>query len=355
MQKYISKKILVAVLILFCIPVLFTPGKIEGQGIQPVNPPKITGYVTYNLDPAVKLNQLTSVIWEVVTPKAPNNMTLKRLDNGPISACAAVISACHAAGIPCLLSVYAPWDQPTYNNVFSNTKNKAQLITNIVNLIKQYRFDGVDMNWECDNDSGLKAAVYAQFYADLYAQLHPLGKTIGITENYGKVTLPASAQTYLDTISLIDYDCGTTQTWYGTMADVQTDMNRWVLAGFSKSKLVLGISFAARYQAGGGWFSWEYVVDTYNPPSSATTAGNLCFNGIDLTVQKAKWVQGNGFGGVFCYQVNLDKMNDGRSLLENIYNTYTGPAAAARSAHSAQRSPWIDPELSNFRPLRILR
>jgi chitinase len=352
MQKYISKKILITILVLSCFTMMFMPGRIEGKELFDNAFPKIVGYVTYDLDPAVKLKQLTSVIWEGVTPKSSDNMTLKRIDDGHISDCVAVINSCHAAGIPCVLSVYAPWDQPAYNNAFMSVNSKRHLINNIVNLIRQYGFDGVDMDWECDNDPGLSANTYAQFYADLYTQIHWMGKTIGITENYGKVTLPTYAQNYLDTISLMDYDIGPSQTWYGTMSDVQTDMNSWVKAGFSKSKLILGINFAARYQTGDGWFSWEYVVDTYNPSPSSTTADNLCFNGINLTIKKAKWVIDNRFGGVFCYEVNLDKMNDDRSLLRNIYLTYL--RSDERFGNSPPHCPWNFHDLLNFRPFRLL-
>jgi chitinase len=355
MKNLIMKGILAVVLVLFFVPVLVMPGKIAGQGTTVnTSPSKIVGYVTYKLDPAVKLNQLSSVIWEGVTPKSAGNMTLTRLDNGPISDCVAVINACHTAGIPCVMEVYAPWNRPAYNNAFTNAKYKTQLINNIVNLVAQYGFDGIDMDWECDSDPGLNSTIYAQYYADLRVKL-PSPKTIGITTTYAKVVLPPSAQTYLDTISIIVYDCGTALTWYGTMSDVEAAMKLWIDTGFSNTKLLLGINFAARYQKGGGWFSWKYVVDTYNPPAPATTAGKLCFNGIDLTVKKAQWAMTN-IAGVFCYEVNLDKMNDNRSLLQNIYNTFNTVTGVTQttSGHSSLRSSWNAPDLSDFRPLKIL-
>jgi hypothetical protein len=286
---------------------------------------KTIGYLGYNYDSRIKLNQLTGGIWEVLRPTSPSNLTLVCADGGSINRADAMIAALHAVGRPCEFSVFSQWGDPnyaTYNQIFTNTAYRQQLFDEIVRIFTlKPGFDRVNMDWESDN-RGVAAQDITNFYAALYAILQPMGKTISATENYGKVVMTTAAAQYLKFIGLMTYDVGAMPIWYGTLAEMQTDLNRWANAGFDRKKLLAGITFGARKwpnPPSNNWFSYASVVDQYNPPDSANQAGDYYYNGPDLVGQKAQWVKDNGFGGVFTYGTQLDKMNDPRSLLQHIY------------------------------------
>jgi len=291
----------------------------SGGGLPPSGL-RIVGYLGYDLASGVALDQLTSGVWEVVQPTDPSDMTLVRVDGGDMGESAATLTACQAAGIPCMFSLYTPWDEPAFNEVFTTPALSQELIDNIVTLMDTWGFDGVDLDWESDVQSNLDVTAFSQFVAELRTAL-PAGKIIGTASAPNKVTFDPSAAQDFDYIGVMTYDVAPAATWYGTMDDVQSSMDLWADAGFPKDKLVLGISFAARYATGGGWFSYASVVDQYDPAPGDNAAGDLVFNGIDLVTEKAQWIEDNGFGGAFVYTVNLDKLNDPRSLLQHIYDT----------------------------------
>ena len=258
-------------------------------------------------------------------PASPTDMTLVRADGGPLGAATATVSACRAAGIPCLLSLYAPWDVRAYNDVFLSATLERDLTDNIVALIETYGFDGVDFDWECDVQSNLDVAAYSQYFIDLDGVLRPMGKIMGMAAAPSKVVLTPEAANLFEYVGVMAYDVGSPAQWYGSYSAVQGYLDTWAAAGIARSKLVLGINFAARNCTGGGWYSYNWIVDTYDPAPDLNQVSGYCYNGIDLVTAKASYVADNGFGGVFVYTVNLDKQGDPRSLLRHINDTFGRP------------------------------
>jgi hypothetical protein len=109
-------------------------------------------------------------------------------------------------------------------------------------------------------------------------------------------------------------------------------MNAWAALGYKKSLLLLGIMFDAYDGTNNPLGTYANVIDALNPSASQDTASLTTFNGqpvnggvvywnsIEDVKAKTDWVKANGYCGIFCFCVNYDKLNDSRSLLQNIYN-----------------------------------
>jgi hypothetical protein len=285
----------------------------------------IVGYLGYNLNSSVPLNKLTLGMWEVVTPTSPTDMTLICDDGGDIDRCAATVRACHNAGKPCLISFFAPYSEPAYNNMFSNSSLRSALIANLVKIVNKYGADGIDGDIECNNNGPPYATAEAQtaFYSAMRSGLGP-GKIITATQNYGSVKLEPGVLNYIDVVQVMTYD--DTTVWYFTLDSMKSGLNLWLQQGFPASKISGGINFHTRTAlVGGSWgMSYKQVLSTYNPPPSANQAGSYYYNGADLVSQKAVWLRSQGFWGAFGYDVGGDAPDDPRSLLTALYNQLGG-------------------------------
>jgi hypothetical protein len=274
-------------------------------------------YIGTSISSGLPRNRATEAVWEVLLPTSTTNMTLVPNSASLTSSAPAFINAAHNLGMKASFSVFAPYGVNGYNAVFTNASLRQQLFQQIVGVFNDYDFDGVNLDWECDNDPNLRAADVTNFYAELYAILNPMGKTISATENYGKVVMTPEAANYLAWVGLMIYDVGESwATGYGTLAYFQNDLNRWANAGFPKSKLVGGMTCAPR-DIDGAWYGPGYagIISTYNPLPSANQAGGQYYGGFDLTKQKAQFVKDNGFKGIFPYYTQTDAFSDYRSLL----------------------------------------
>jgi hypothetical protein len=216
---------------------------------------------------------------------------------------AAIAAGMRTAGKPCEFDIYASWGKPSDNINMTDPQLSTDLINKVVKVVVDGKFSGSAWDWETKRDN-MTRAQYTDFFRRLSAQMKPLGKTISVTENFGTVTLLPEAASYIDDICPMCYDVAPIGTWFGTLADVKADVNRWVNAGFPKSKLVVGISCAARTVAG-DWGAWHNSFKYHDTPASAAL--------------KAKYVFDNQLGGVFLYHMGLDKLNDPGSIAAAVY------------------------------------
>lgn len=218
-----------------------------------------------------------------------------------------MVATAHANGVKVLVCLGGPYNNGDLNAVTASPTLRAALVNNLKNLVNTYNLDGIDIDWE----SGPDPNIYAQFVKELKTAMPD--KIISVIGVFMNININPSAEPYVDIVNIMSYDYwvptyGATE--YGDLSQVSRSMNLWAAGGFPKSKLVMGIPLRTY-----PWGSWSSIVDNYNPPSYANSAGGYTFNGIDLVKQKANFVRDNGFGGFFFYELSLDKWNDSRSLV----------------------------------------
>ncbi len=101
---------------------------------------------------------------------------------------------------------------------------------------------------------------------------------------------------------------------YGSMDMIAQTVNGWISAGFSPSRLYLGMNLAV-YNGFSWWgshSSWLQQNPSLSP--DANQMGNICWNGPSLVAQKVAWAISIGLGGVWGYETNLDDFSSPYSL-----------------------------------------
>jgi len=208
-------------------------------------------------------------------------------------------------GKPCELQVYASWDKPSLNKVLTDPALSDQLIESLRRIMAAYPFTGVAFDWECSNTGTITQRQYTDFYRRLASALGPMGRTVSATENYGSVTLLPEAATFLDYVGIMVYDVAPAEVWYGTIDHVRNGINAWVNAGFPHSSLMVGVNYASRP----GWAPWYDGGPFHETP--------------DTMKAKVAYIREQGVGGIFAYEMGLDKDDPG-SLTSVIYSAIDG-------------------------------
>lgn len=288
-----------------------------GGGPPPPTGIQFAAYL-YGISSSTPLTGPTIGIAEVVVPDASMNYSTLN-DGSPLSSLAAIAQRCHAAGIPCILSVFAGFSDEAQNAVYTEPVLSQTIVNNVAKTIRDYGLDGLDWDWECDTKprgQGIKPQKTALMQA-FRAALGP-SAIITITQNWphgsAGVTYEPAVLNYIDYVQIMSYDDSSIV--YMTVNEISQAVNLWVAGGFPKSALIIGIPFQTYQAINSTTWNGRYasVIASYNPAPSANNADGAYYNGYDLVLQKAQWVKSQGLAGCFAYNYVADAFGDSRSL-----------------------------------------
>ena len=246
------------------------------------------------------------------------------------------IQAGHAWNIPVLLSMNGG---DRLDVIFASRALRSQLITNMLSKMSELGLDGFDIDWESSKRS---AALLETFLQELRTRM-PAGKLLTMDGAYlasaTREPSPEFVIEYLDWVNVMAYDLHElTQpsgAYHSRYEDVINVMNRWVLAGYPKEKLLLGIPFYGKDDALNTYNYYDIVNDLNPPPEQNLETGLKSFTGASGTMQtvaggriwwngqvevkrKIDFVIANKLGGVIYWELGRDKLNDPRSLAKTV-------------------------------------
>ncbi|KAI1387311.1 glycoside hydrolase family 18 protein [Hypoxylon trugodes] len=276
----------------------------------------------------------------------------------------------------------------TYSSNFagaaSTDATRSTFAKSAVTLVKDWGFDGIDIDWEYPADDTeatnhvllLKAiraeldsysAQYANNYHFLLTAAVPAGPT-----NYNKLHLSDLAAV-LDTFNLMAYDyAGSWDTTSGHQANLYPNPQNpittpfstdaavadYIKGGVPASKIVLGLplygrSFESTNGIGqaysgvgsGSWESgvWDYKVlpkagatETYDATAGAVYSYDasakelISYDNVDMVQKKITYAQGKGLGGSMFWEASGDRTDSG-SLIAAAFNAQGGSGSLESS------------------------
>jgi chitinase len=214
---------------------LVAPGRAQAQF-------RVVGYVpawrgTFD---STRLAQVTHVNYAFVQPTAsggleplPNPARLRRL-----------VAAAHAAGVRVLVSV-GGWhggDHSAFDTLAADAGHSRALVRNLLHLVRQYRLDGLDIDWE--HPSARTAARYAALMQQLATPLHRRGKLLTAAVAGGTWAGPGilpSVFENVDFLNIMAYDAAPPA--HSTYEAAAQTLTYWQNRGLPVSKTVLGVPF----------------------------------------------------------------------------------------------------------------
>jgi GH18 family chitinase/chitodextrinase len=289
-------------------------------GYYPSWKPDRTNRIQYDI--------LTHINYAFAIPTADGG--LLPLDNPSLAT--SIINQAHANGVKVLLAV-GGWE---YNgqileNVFvqaTNTDAKIQSLTNaIVNMVNQYGFDGVDMDWEHPRTGMPSQTQYEKLMLSLRNALKPQGKLLtaavlsGVSPD-GIIYWDSAAHTdavlnAVDWINVMAYDGGDGERHSSYQFAVNCGLYWRDTRNMPREKVVLGVPFYGRPS----WASYDEILQA-NPNAYSTDVSMIYgmqahYNGIPTIKAKTAWAKEN-LGGIMMWEISQDTLDRSKSLLSAI-------------------------------------
>jgi chitinase len=297
------------------------------------------------------------------------------VDEGSVPSLA-LTEAAHKAGVKVLLSLGG-----ANSNAYFNAQSQAAqdaFVKGTLEWVEKYGYDGLDLDWE-HPESAENTASYLVMAKNLRKGLAALGKKTGKTylftaavpegDWYGKWYDGPALLELMDFLNIMTYDYA--GPWHQVATHnaplkasprdpyggaVSKALDYWTLKkGWPKERLNLGLpcygrgaDVSAPYAAlvkgaprskveyldykdipaliEAGWTrSWEAEVQAPWLSSPGKTAV-LAYDDPESMALKAAWARASGMGGIFFWDINADRFDDGSSPL----------VAAARKAFLGQ-------------------
>lgn len=232
-----------------------------------------------------------------------------------------------------------------WKNMASTAAGRTNYIKKVMDIVRTYQLDGVDVDWEFPSTSDGTDVTYTSLMKELSDSCHmgskyyltaalTAGKYVGAYTNAIKTELLTG--TYVDFFNIMAYDDFNTTVPYRhhsnyTLAEVC--LNYWITTrGTPKSKIVLGLPAYARPSGitqSGTILSYSAVLGQAGIAAAQTDSATVSVTGYtnykiyyngQPTIKKKTMLAKNTAGGVMMWQLGQDT-NDGYSLLKAACDT----------------------------------
>ncbi|MDO3641263.1 glycosyl hydrolase family 18 protein [Mucilaginibacter sp. L3T2-6] len=204
---------------------------------------------------------------------------------------------------------------------------RSSFVRQCVNFCIDNGLAGVDIDWETPTPG--QKDDFEKLLSDLRNQLDNRGASIGrsfklsiaANDYHSNTGIKPTALPYLDYLHVMAYDGGGGSA-HSPFQLAQTEMTDWANAGCPYSKMILGLPFYGKNDAG---LTQRYGdlnpgVGTPSTFEGYYVAGYF-YNGKTLIGEKVDYEVGKGAAGVFSWELSQDRLgNDPYSLLGAMYN-----------------------------------
>ncbi|KAI1164396.1 endochitinase [Nemania serpens] len=259
----------------------------------------------------------------------------------------------------------------------SSDATRQQFAKSAVELMKDWGFDGIDIDWEwpandadANNMVSLMSAIRKQLdsYSSQYANGYHFILSVALPagpDNYKKMKLGQMNSAGVDQFNMLSYDyAGSWDTTAGHQANLYADpanptntpystdaaIKAYIAAGIPANKITLGLPLYGRAfesTAGlgkpytgvgaGSWENgiWDYKVlprsgtEVYDSVAGATYSYDsaskelISYDNVDMIKRKASYIQSKGLGGSMFWEASGDKTGSG-SLIAAAFTSQGG-------------------------------
>ena len=265
---------------------------------------------------SIQYSKLTHINYSFALPNA--NGTLQPIEN--TAKLQQLVTLGHQNNVRVSLAIggWNDGNDSAFESLAANSGTRTTFVNNVMNTVRQYGLDGVDMDWEYP-DPGTSGNNYTALMQQLSTALHNEGKllTAAVVSEGGTANgVQPAVFGYVDWLNIMAYDGGSPHANYDWSINAA---NFWKNRGLPKAKTVLGVPFYSRP----GYLTYAQLVaqDPANANRDCTPSGE-CYNGLPTVRRKTQWAMANA-GGIMNWELSQDATG-ANSLVSAIYETVMG-------------------------------
>ncbi|GAB2587599.1 hypothetical protein Aab01nite_49920 [Paractinoplanes abujensis] len=262
---------------------------------------------------SIQYSKLTHINYSFALPNA--NGTLQAIEN--TSKLQQLVTLGHQNNVKVSLAIggWNDGNDSAFESLAANSGTRTTFVTNVMNTVRQYGLDGIDIDWEYP-DPGQSGNNYTALMQQLSTALHNEGKllTAAVVSEGGTANgVQPAVFGYVDWLNIMAYDGGSPHANYDWSI---ASANFWKNRGLPKAKTVLGVPFYSRP----GYLTYAQLVaqDPANANRDCTPSGE-CYNGLPTIRRKTQWALANA-GGIMNWELSQDATG-ANSLVSAIYET----------------------------------
>ena len=235
-----------------------------------------------------------------------------------------MVRRAHAKGVKVLIGWPGTEDETTWRTMMSNAKARGRYISELFKYVLDHNLDGVEYDWEGYNDRegyswlGAEGQADRTYFTSLVIETKKAFAGHNLLVSFcggispGLYFINPEAIPYVDWVNLMTY----TGNAFSSTEYIADKLKLWADFGMPKAKIHLGIPFYGKSDDGSQFLTYGDIrkkCPDLNPQDNK--CGEILFHGERLIRDKIDYVIKNNYGGIFCFYINLDSVNEDKSLL----------------------------------------
>ena len=276
----------------------------------------------------IQYDKLTHINYAFAIPREDGS--LRPLENP--QAAKAIIAEAHRHGVKVLLAIggWAYKEVPlesTFKAATETDQKCKKLANSISEMVKEFGFDGADIDWEHPRNGETSSNQYAkliQNLSELMKNDHRLltvavlpGKTADGTIQYDAAAQSDEVISNVDWINVMAYDGGDGNRHSSYEFAIDCASYWKDIRKVTPYKIVLGVPFYGRPL----WAPYNEIIkvdaDAAYKDTVTMQGSQVYYNGIPTIKKKTKWAI-NNIGGIMIWEISQDTINREESLLNAI-------------------------------------
>ena len=322
-----SKTGMISNIKLWCTALFFLFFLKIGFAQKPKSEFKVIGYYMPSIPPEnLPFHLLTHINFSFAIP-AKTGDTLLPLNKS--SQLIDLIKYAHAAQKSVFISI-GGWgigdgggDDTRFHRMAENSTGRHVFVKSVMNFVRKYDLDGVDLDWEYPDENSPSADHYVELVNELSDSLHQKGKLLtAAVISYGAKAYGTKKEVFekMDWINIMAYDDDYGPNYvvaHSPYSLAKKSLDFWIKErGLPSKKAILGLPFYSKKGMGNYGPSYKALLKEGASPLDDYWKGAF-YNG-QLTIEsKTKLAKDMDCGGVMIWEIAQDT-NDENSLLKII-------------------------------------
>jgi len=287
----------------------------------------------YYTTSGVQYDYMTDIVFAFILPEADGSFAFDINSSTWYSRLSEVVKHGHAKGVKVHVSA-GGWGVSKgesgvgdpIHDMCNNKTSRDLFIANILNLIKTYKLDGFNMDWEypATADASVLTNLLIDLKIGMIALEEEMNKTLELSiavaaGTYGTGAYNMNNVSIVDLVMIMAFDNQATN--HSTVSFAKSAMNYWKnQKGITDEQLILAIPF---YSKGTNANTGSYKKFSNSDPAGFYNDDNGSKNGYQynskpVLVAKLAEVKSRGGSGVFIWEITQDR-TDEYSLLRVLY------------------------------------